>query len=111
MSEFFQNFFRISALGRGYACITSYPLSQENSFERWWTVTMLPSSDTRSPLSPYRAFVVWLQAETALEPGRWVGWVEHVVSGEATRFETLEELLAFMAWVLAQVQARYPDEP
>lgn len=72
---------------------------------------MLPQSETRSPLSPYRAFVVWLRAETVLEPGRWVGRVEHVVSGEAARFETLEELLGFMARVLGQVQAQHPDEP
>jgi hypothetical protein len=31
------------------------------------------------------------------------GRVEHLVSGEATRFHTLEELLAFMRRVLAGV--------
>jgi hypothetical protein len=32
------------------------------------------------------------------------GRVEHVVSGQATRFHSLEELLAFMLRVLADVQ-------
>ena len=72
---------------------------------------MLPPPETQSPLSPLRAFVVWFRAETAGVQGRWVGRVEHVVSGEAMRFETLEELLAFIARVLAQVKAQHPDEP
>jgi hypothetical protein len=33
------------------------------------------------------------------------------MSGEATRFETLEELLAFITRVLAQVKVQHPDEP
>jgi hypothetical protein len=32
------------------------------------------------------------------------GRVEHVVSGQVTRFLSLEELLAFMIWVLVEVQ-------
>ena len=35
-----------------------------------------------------------------------MGRVEHVVSGQATHFGTLEELLAFMARVLAEGPAR-----
>ena len=58
-----------------------------------------------SPLSPHRAFVVQFQAETNVARGRIVGRVEHVVSGQATHFASLEELLAFMARVLTTVHA------
>lgn len=53
------------------------------------------------PLSPHRAFVVQFRAETQVETGRFVGRVEHVVSGQATHFTSLEELLAFIGRVLA----------
>ena len=58
-----------------------------------------------SPLSPQRAFVVQFRAETKLAQGRCAGRVEHVVSRQATHFHSLEELLAFMARVLATVRA------
>ena len=51
------------------------------------------------------AFVVQFRAETELERGRCTGRVEHVVSGQATHFASLEELLAFMARVLTAVRA------
>jgi hypothetical protein len=38
------------------------------------------------------------------EPSRYDGRVEHLVSGQAARFHSLEELLAFMIRVLADVQ-------
>jgi len=50
--------------------------------------------------------VVQFRAETAVEQGRFVGRVEHVVSGQATHFDSLEELLAFIARVLTGVRAR-----
>ena len=52
------------------------------------------------PLSVHRAFVVQLRAETDVAQGRIMGRVEHVVSGQATYFDALEELLAFLARVL-----------
>jgi hypothetical protein len=58
-----------------------------------------------SPLSPYRAFVVQFQAETDVAGGRCAGRVEHVVSGQATHFASVEELLAFITRVLATVRA------
>ena len=58
----------------------------------------------RSPLSPHRAFVVQFRVETEVEQGRFVGRVEHVVSGQAAHFQSVEELLAFMARVLATVR-------
>ena len=65
----------------------------------------------RSPLSPHRAFVVQFRAETAVEQGRFVGRVEHVVSGQAAHFASLEELLAFIGRVLTQVRTEPPEEP
>jgi hypothetical protein len=66
--------------------------------------------ETRSPLSPHRAFVVWFRRQTGLQYGRWVGRAEHVMSGAGTRFETLEELLEFIDRVLGEVQGQHPDE-
>ena len=61
-------------------------------------------SDARNPapLSVHWAFVVQFHAETVVEQGRLVGRVEHVVSGQATDFQSLETLLAFISEVLRQ---------
>lgn len=66
---------------------------------------------TESPLSPYRAFVVQFRAETNVTCGRYAGRVEHVVSGQATHFASLEELLAFIGRVLATVRAPPGQKP
>jgi hypothetical protein len=39
-----------------------------------------------------------------------VGRVEHVLSGQVAHFQSLNELLAFVARVLAQVQAELSQE-
>jgi len=62
--------------------------------------------DQRAPLPPHYAFVVQWASDTQIEAGRIHGRVEHVVSRHATRFTSLEELLAFMARVLQEVAAR-----
>jgi len=63
----------------------------------------VPSMSRPGPTLPTDlAFVVQFAAEAAVEQGRFVGRVEHVVSGQAQRFHTLEDLLAFMARVLQQ---------
>jgi hypothetical protein len=67
---------------------------------------MLPPADYPAPLSVTRAFVVQLRADTAVEQGHLAGRVEHVVSGQATDFEALETLLAFIARVLRTERAR-----
>lgn len=54
-------------------------------------------------LPQHYAFVVQFHAETSLAQARYVGRVEHVTSGRATRFHTLAELLAFMELVLRDV--------
>ena len=48
--------------------------------------------------------------ETAVESEQFLGRVEHIVSGDMTHFHTLDELWAFMRWVLA-AQASSPEEP
>jgi len=47
-----------------------------------------------------RAFVVQVHADAQVEQGQWQGRVEHVVSYQATRFQSLDELLAFIVKVL-----------
>jgi hypothetical protein len=49
-----------------------------------------------------RAFVVQFLATAEVDVGRLEGRVEHVVSGHAAHFHSLEDLLAFMARVLHQ---------
>ena len=57
-------------------------------------------AEANPPLLPEWAFVIQLCVGMDMEHGRMEGRVEHVVSGQATRFQSLEELLAFMTRVL-----------
>lgn len=59
-----------------------------------------------APLSVHHAFVVHLRVNSDVARRRIAGLVEHVVSGQATHFQSLEELLAFIARVLAQPKER-----
>jgi hypothetical protein len=68
--------------------------------------SMIPPADNSAHLSVTRAFVVQFRAETAVEQGHLAGRVEHVVSGQATDFQSLETLLAFMARVLRAERER-----
>lgn len=70
---------------------------------------MVPPVDYPAQLSVRRAFVVQFQADTAVERGRLAGRVEHVASGQATAFQSLEALLAFFAEVLRAERARATD--
>ncbi len=47
-----------------------------------------------------RAFIVQLRTDADIPAGRVVGRVEHVSSGDATHFQSIEELLSFMATLL-----------
>jgi hypothetical protein len=60
---------------------------------------------TQPTLPTNRAFVVQFRARPIGAPAGWEGRVEHVVSGQATHFDSLEELLAFMRRVLTEVSA------
>ena len=53
--------------------------------------------------APAQAFVVQFGRETALDTGRIAGRVEHVVSRKAGRFQSVDELMAFMTEVLREV--------
>ncbi len=55
------------------------------------------------PLSPERAFVVQFRVGAGMDPERFTGRVEHMVSGGAAHFDSLEELVAFVTRVLAEV--------
>jgi hypothetical protein len=71
---------------------------------------MAPPADNLAPLSVTRAFVVQFRADTIVEQGYLTGRVEHVVSGQATDFQSLETLLTFIARVLSAERER-SDEP
>jgi hypothetical protein len=58
------------------------------------------------PLPIQRAFVVQLHAEANVAHGRMMGRVEHVQSGQAARFHTLDELLEFFS-----AHGARPDRP
>jgi hypothetical protein len=61
----------------------------------------VPQSLPSLPIN--RAFLVKFRTQsTGASP--YEGRAEHVVSGQVTRFHSLEELLAFMIRVLADVQ-------
>ena len=54
--------------------------------------------------TPAQAFVVQFGRDTAVDAGRMAGRVEHVVSGKAARFQSLDELMTFMTKVLREVE-------
>ena len=57
-----------------------------------------------------RAFVVQFATSADLPQQQVVGRVEHVVSGQSTHFQSLEELLAFIAQVFEQKQGKENPE-
>jgi hypothetical protein len=67
---------------------------------------MVPPADNPAHLPVTRAFVVQFRADTAVEQGLLAGRVEHVVSGRATAFQSLETLLAFIGRVLRAERER-----
>ncbi len=67
---------------------------------------MPPHHAEMTPLSVHWAFVVHFRTNTDIARGNIAGRVEHVVSGQSTHFDSLEDLLAFMARVLSQQKER-----
>jgi hypothetical protein len=59
--------------------------------------------EQNSLYAPAQAFVVQFRRETVVDTGRLAGRVEHVVSGKVARFQSLDELVAFMTEVLHTV--------
>jgi hypothetical protein len=70
---------------------------------------MQPSGGNR-PLPMERAFVIQLHAEAEVAQRRFAGRVEHVLSGQAAHFDTLEDLLWFIERVLTTRRAEPADE-
>jgi type II secretory pathway component PulM len=64
------------------------------------------SDDPRhhTALRPEHAFVVQFGPVTQVDAGPVEGRVEHLVSRQATRFQSLEALLAFVSRVLREVR-------
>ena len=71
----------------------------------------MPVQTPASPMLPPWAFVVQFRVETDLAQGCCTGRVEHVVSGQAAHFQSLEELLAFIARVLKRCAPSRPTNP
>ncbi len=55
------------------------------------------------------AFVIQFREGTDIEAGRVEGKVEHIASFKASRFQSLDELLAFVARILAECKDRDSD--
>jgi hypothetical protein len=70
---------------------------------------MVQDPEGQAPLSVHRAFVVHFRVNSDVAQGRLAGRVEHVVSGQSAHFASVEELLAFIARVLATERA--PPHP
>jgi hypothetical protein len=64
----------------------------------------MPPSQPALPTN--RAFVVQFRTQPTGPPSSYAGRVEHLVSGQVARFQSLEELLAFMIYMLTEVQAQ-----
>lgn len=63
------------------------------------------------PLPADRAFVVQLHVKADVGRGRVIGRAVHVVSGQATHFDSIEALLMFIDQVLMRVHTEPPTEP
>lgn len=61
------------------------------------------------PLRPEMAFVVQLQIVDPLHPECLTGRIEHIASGQALRFCSLQELHAFMGQHAEPVAVRGDD--
>jgi hypothetical protein len=67
-----------------------------------WKSNMTPSKPT---LPSNQAFVVQFRTRPRGAPS-WEGRVEHLVSYQVARFDSLDELLTFMRRVLTEVEAQ-----
>lgn len=70
---------------------------------------MSPAADRPSPLSVQCAFVVQFRLDADPSQQRCTGRVEHVASGQATWFDTVDALMTFIIRILAKVP-RQPIE-
>jgi hypothetical protein len=109
-----QNLIVLEALFKNSLRTSSFPMSQslgqagdEPEYDiTGGPITADPVADP--PLPVQRAFVVQLHATAVVAQGQLTGRVEHVQSGQAAHFNTLDELLAFMARVLGALEGTGP---
>lgn len=47
-----------------------------------------------------RSFVVHIEAHSELTQQRLTGRIEHLVTGRATRFQSIQDVMAFIRWSL-----------
>jgi len=73
-------------------------------------LSVAAATQQESPFPPQWVFVVQFHTETSIPEGHLDGRVEHVVSGQATHFHSLEELLEFMGRVLTTVSVQPPPK-
>ena len=66
----------------------------------------MSTSRSQPTLPSNRAFVVQFRAQPSITPPSWAGRVEHLVSHQVARFQSLDELLEFMTRVLIEVEAQ-----
>ena len=69
-----------------------------------WRGRESPVPLSQPSLPSHRVFVVQFRAQPPEASSAYDGRVEHVGSGEAARFHSLEELLVFMVSMLADIQ-------
>ena len=65
---------------------------------------MCPLVDRSIPLSIHRAFVVQFHLDVDIGNGPINGRVEHIVSGQATLFQSLEGLMIFIDRLLRETR-------
>jgi hypothetical protein len=70
---------------------------------------MIPTAEAARPLPVQRAFVVQFSAQTHVAQGRFAGRIEHVVSGHARRFQTLDELVGCLVQMLITLGTPSPE--
>ena len=71
---------------------------------------MQPRNKPSTLLPHHGAFVIQFQTDTEIEVGDLSGRIEHVVSGRATHFESLERLLAFIGLVIRDYRTASADQ-
>jgi hypothetical protein len=79
-------------------------VSEQNNM----TIREAGTTGADAPLSPHRAFVVQFREPGEARSKYFVGRVEHIVSGQAIRFSSTAELLAFIDRVLTEVTEAPP---
>lgn len=80
--------------------------AQRNPHAR--STPLSPPSPLPAPLSPHWAFVVQLRQGTSFTPDAIQGRIEHIVSGHAAPFSSLEDVRTFMERVLTPPEEKPP---